>query len=78
MSNYRIQVYHMGRLTHEYETDVFQEARRIYRHYNLQLDCWTQLYINGLTGSKAWMDRNITSNDTTFTWRGFVIPRRNK
>lgn len=79
MAYYRIEVYQMGELIHEYEVNTHREARRIYHHYNQLNDCWTQLYVDGLTGSKAWMDRVILSSDPFAVWRGFTIPpRRNE
>lgn len=69
MAHYHIEVYRMGELVHSYETDAFREAKRIYLHYDRMLDCWTQLWVDGLTGSKAWMNQQIA--DPRAAWRGF-------
>lgn len=74
MSYYRIEVYHMGELVHSYETDAFREAKRIYTHYDQQLDKWTQLYVDGRTGSKAWMSKVI--NDPAAAWRMYHFSYR--
>ena len=56
MMCYRIEVYILGFMVGVYETNKHSEAKRIYWLHNNRLDRWTQLYIDGETGSKEWMD----------------------
>ena len=56
---YRIEVRVYGRVVEELETDDYRRARAFYRLHNEWDDRWTQLYIDGKTGSKAWMDREM-------------------
>lgn len=69
MKRYRIEVLKMQVRVHLYETDDFWEARRVYRAYNDDPDCWTRLYVDGQTGNKAWMDRQFFGADPAQTWR---------
>ena len=59
MMRYRIEVYILGFIVGVYETNKHSEAKRIYWLHNNRLDRWTQLYIDGETGSKEWMDRTL-------------------
>lgn len=56
---YRIEIYILGMQAGKWETNSCRKARQIYWQQNNRLDRWTQLYIDGKTGPKAWMDREL-------------------
>ena len=59
MSNYKIEIYVQGKLVKTFETNYFEEAAVFYYRNNDFDDRWTQLYVNGKTGNKAWMDKQM-------------------
>lgn len=56
---YRIEIYVQGELVKTFETNYFEEAAVFYYRNNDFDDQWTQLYVNGKTGNKAWMDKQM-------------------
>lgn len=56
---YRIEIYVQGELVRTFETNYFEEAAVFYYRNNDFDDRWTQLYVDGQTGSKAWMDKQM-------------------
>lgn len=56
---YRIEIYVQGELVKTFETNYFEEAAVFYYRNNDFDDRWTQLYVNGKTGNKAWMDKQM-------------------
>lgn len=56
---YRIEIYVQGELVKTFETNYFKEAAVFYYRNNDFDDRWTQLYVNGKTGNKAWMDKQM-------------------
>lgn len=56
---YKIEIYIYGELVKTFETNYFEEAAVFYCRNNDFDDRWTQLYVNGKTGNKAWMDKQM-------------------
>ena len=65
---YRIGVRMYGLPVCALDTDDYRQARIFYRRHNELEDRWTQLYIDGESGTKAWMDRQMrhTPNLTAY------------
>ena len=68
MSRYKIEIYVLGKVSCSYETDDYAKARKYYWLHNDLDECWTKLYIDGESGTKAWMDRQMrhTPNLTAY------------
>lgn len=56
---YKIEIYVQSKLVKTFETNYFEEAAVFYYRNNGFDDRWTQLYVNGKTGNKAWMDKQM-------------------
>ena len=65
---YRIEVRMYGVVACALDTDDYRQARIFYRRHNELEDRWTRLYIDGESGTKAWIDRQMrhTPNLTAY------------
>lgn len=59
----------MGEVAARWETDSFTEAAKIYWQHNDLLDRWTQVTIDGQTGSKEWMDEKMARGPQSSYYR---------